>query len=125
MNPALSRVKNSLFITAGGGGGGHVFIGMNGTDSYNSIAHDGVGGVTTGNPQLTKIFYGGAGGGAGGSIYILGDEVNIIGDITSLGRIGFTPPNSYGGKGGNGSLGRIRIKAEYIDGFTFPQYYSD
>ncbi|MBN2443720.1 MAG: hypothetical protein JXJ04_20330 [Spirochaetales bacterium] len=160
-----------------GGGGGHAFNGANGVDGTNGIG--GIGGIAMSNPELTTLFFGGAGGtgadndsgsavnpngghgggiiyisapllyikniiadggngkstiqedggaggGAGGSIYLLSDEVNITGDITALGGIGFTPPdNVNGGKGGDGSVGRIRIKADYIDGFTFPGYYSD
>ena len=130
-----NRELTTLFF-GGAGGTGHD---NDNTGALNPNGGHGGGIIYIAGPEMTLINVlsngsdgnfsvdqdGGAGGGAGGSIYIVGDTINIIGNVTALGGEGFLPPNPSGGKGGNGSVGRIRIEAEEINGSTSPFAYMD
>ncbi|MBN2443916.1 MAG: hypothetical protein JXJ04_21315 [Spirochaetales bacterium] len=111
--------SNEALNPNGGHGGGLIYIASPLINIKNVLANGGAG--KEGSPGSQD---GGSGGGAGGSIYIIGDTVNITGDVTAIGGIGFTPLNE-GGKGGDGSVGRIRIKADTIVGITIPAAYTD
>ena len=106
----------------GGHGGGIIYVAAAEMRlSSGVITADGQAG------QLSVQQDGGAGGGAGGSIYLLGNDISL-GTVTAAGGAGFDPPNDdgsgRGGPGGDGSEGRIRIEAANITGNTTPAYYT-
>jgi large repetitive protein len=107
----------------GGSGGGIIYIAAPVLTIKNVLAN-GTAGKHGGNSSSDTEQDGGAGGGAGGSIYLIGNSVTITGDVTAIGGVGRIPEDAPDSKGGDGSMGRIRIKAAAIDGVTVPAAYT-
>ena len=104
----------------GGGGGGALkiaapIISISGAISANA---------GRGGNNLAGRDGGGGGGGSGGSIWLVAGEVQIYGNVTALGGAGGTADKDacYGGDGGDGAVGRIRIDAAGVAGNTNPPF---
>jgi len=106
--------------SGGGGGGGAILIAASGTINVtgNIQANGGAGGQSDGGGF--GAFGGGGGGGSGGAIRIIATSITGEGDISAIGgERGFAPASSplsgsQDGRGGRGSVGRIRLESENI-----------
>ena len=93
----------------GGNGGGIVFVGaasINVNDSTGFIASDGESARTPWTSNCAN-----SGGGAGGSVFLTGYTASLGANrVTASGGIGGEVGPGNGSRGGNGSVGRIRIE---------------
>ncbi len=100
---------------SGGDGGGLIFVGAASVQATGTDAFSAIGGTTYAWATGTWTY--GAGGGAGGSIWL----------ITSAATLGSNSLNATGGfgetthirLGGNGGVGRIRVDYETLNGDAF------
>jgi len=94
----------------GGDGGGILYIGAGLIDADGSLSADG--GDTRHWAQGTWTY--GAAGGAGGSVYLIADEVDLLtGAVTAAGGLGQA---SYTRVGGDGGDGRVRVDCATCNG---------
>jgi len=98
----------------GAGGGGYGTAGGNGDQGGGNSATPGYGGSAYGTTDLSKIYFGSAGGvstsgtsSGGGIVIIHGTQINVSGHIYSIGDAG--ERNSGGGAGGSIYLSGITL----------------
>jgi hypothetical protein len=98
----------------GGDGGGIVYIGAG------SLVLDGESAITATGGTTEHWAWGtwtyGAGGGAGGSVYLVADEVELAAD--SVDAVGGLGQGDYTRIGGDGGEGRVRIDCSSCNGFA-------
>ncbi len=99
---------------SGGAGGGIVLIGADTIETGDSDAILAYGGSTTACARGSWTY--GAGGGAGGSVWLVADTVDLAAD--SVDATGGTGEQRNIRKGGNGGSGRVRIDCTDCNGYA-------
>lgn len=104
----------------GGGGGGAMHLTASSILVTGTITANG----GKGGDNLADRDGGGGGGGSGGVIWLVAGEVQIFGTVSAKGGAGGIADrtNCWGGDGGIGSDGRIRIDANGVSGSTTPVF---
>jgi len=98
----------------GGNGGGILIVGASSIEADDVSAFVADGGDTESAAAGTYTY--GAGGGAGGSLWLLGDSVDLAASsVTALGGFG---QKDYIRDGGDGGDGRIRIDCDTCNGYS-------
>lgn len=106
---------------AGGKGGGAVVI--FGKTMLVGGAINADGGNGSGNTEWDS---GVSGAGSGGAIHITGEAITITGTVTAVGGTGGSTSNWCGAnKGGDGSVGRIRVDYDALNGSTNPPHFEE
>ncbi|MDP2312205.1 MAG: putative metal-binding motif-containing protein [Pseudomonadota bacterium] len=98
----------------GGGGGGVVYVGASAVTADGAAAITAIGGTTL--HWATGSWTYGAGGGAGGSIWLVSDTLTLAaGAIDAQGGLG---ESTHIRAGGDGGVGRVRVDCAAINGAT-------
>lgn len=103
--------------TPGGDGGGVIYISTGTLTVSGTISSIGANGGS-----MTSNYSGGSGGGAGGSVKLLGGNLNLGPNfVTATGGSGGTGGATNGDDGGAGGVGRIAISYSFsVSGMTLP-----
>ena len=98
---------------AGGDGAGILFIGAQELDVTSASSITAIGGTTTAWATGTWTY--GAGGGAGGSIWIIADTLTVV--ANTFDATGGYGESTHTRDGGDGGEGRIRLDFNEINGY--------
>ena len=111
-----SRPSAPNDIGPGGAGGGILYVASPTITALSSLAFTSQGETTPHWGTGTWTY--GAGGGAGGSVYLVAGDFDLVPDaIQALGGLGYADVIRPGGDGG---VGRVRLDFERLSGETSP-----